>query len=207
MARAIDLAKIFSAASKVLAKNQDALNQSDGHNHNHGDHMVEVFDVITRAMKEKKDASSADQLEYAARLLRQKTNSGSGQAYASGLERAARALVGRSLTKENAGALIPSLLGARPQVAPQSDDAGDLPGSLFASLPGRPPGGKGADRPGIDELLNAGLYRKDAKQTGRADWKALIGAVVNSSAIGEGGRAESGALVADALLAALSKAK
>lgn len=213
MAQSLDLAKLFSAATKVLAKNQTTLNQADTYNHDHGDNMVEVFDVITQAMRERKGASSADQLEYASQLLRQKTQSGSGQVYAQGLERAAQAFMGKTLTKQNAGTLIQSLFGAE-QVSAQPATAGgaDLLGSLVSSLAG---GGQQQAAPaqgtqGLDvgDLLNAGLSYMSAKKAGKGDLEALLGAVVNSSAVGqEAHRAESGTLIANAILSALSKAK
>jgi len=86
----IDLLSLFKQVSKSVKQNQDSLNQADPYNHDHGDNMVQVFDVITQAMKEKKTADPADQLEYAAQLLRSKTASGSGTVYANGLETAAK---------------------------------------------------------------------------------------------------------------------
>ncbi len=212
MAQGIDLVKLFSAATTTLAQNKTTLNQSDTYNHNHGDNMVEVFQVITQAMKEKKNISPADQLEYASQLLRQRTQSGSGQAYASGLERAAQALVGQNVTKDNAGTLIKSLFGAE-QVStpPASTGGGDLLGSLISGLAG---GGQqsgnslgGSDGLDVGDLLNAGMSYLSAKQAGKGDLEALMGAVVGSSAIGQGGRSESGTLVANALMTALSKMK
>ncbi|MGB7539366.1 MAG: hypothetical protein WBM17_12580 [Anaerolineales bacterium] len=212
MAQSIDLAKLFSAASKVLVKNQGTLNEADSYNHDHGDNMVEVFQVITQAMKEKKGASSADQLEYASQLLRQKTQSGSGQAYASGLERAAQALIGQAVTKDTAGTLIKALFGAQEVSTPPASTGGaDLLGSLVSSLTG---GGQpqaapeqGAQGLDVGDLLNAGLSYMSAKKAGKGDLEALMGAVINSSTIGQEGRAESGTLVANALLGALSKLK
>jgi hypothetical protein len=211
MAQAIDLSKLFSAASKVLVKNQDNLNQADTYNHDHGDNMVEIFEVITKAMKEKKGASSADQLEYASQLLRQKTTSGSGQAYAQGLARAAQAFVGKTLTKQNAGTLIQQLFDAQ-QVNEQPATSGgaDLLGSLVSTLAGGQQASSGQGSQGLDvgDLLNAGLSYMSAKQAGKGDLEALMGAVVGSSSIGqEAHRAESGTLIANALLGALSKMK
>jgi len=41
---------------KTLAETGNTLNSADDYNHNHGDNMVQTFDMITRAMKEKKKA-------------------------------------------------------------------------------------------------------------------------------------------------------
>lgn len=213
MAQELDMLKLFASASKVLTKNKTALNQADSYNHDHGDNMVEVFQVITQAMKEKQGASSADQLEYASQLLRQKTQSGSGQTYAQGFERAAQAFAGKALTKENAGTLIQSLFGAQSMTAQPSTSGGaDLLGSLVSSLAGgaQPAASPAQSTDGLDigDLLNAGMSYLSAKQAGKGDLESLIGAVVNSSAVGqEPHRAESGTLIANALLTALTKMK
>jgi hypothetical protein len=175
--------------------------------------MVEVFQVITQAMKEKQGASSADQLEYASQPLRQKTQSGSGQVYAQGLARAAEAFTGKAVTKQNVGTLIQSLLGAQEVTAqPATSGGAGLLGSLVSSLTGggQPQAAPAQGAQGLDagDLLNAGLSYMSAKKAGKRDLEALLGAVVSSSAVGqEPHRAESGALIANAILSALTKAK
>jgi hypothetical protein len=210
MANAIDLAKLFSTATKVLTKSQDELNQADTYNHDHGDNMVEIFGVITQAMKEKKGASPADQLAYASELLRQKSQSGSGTLYAQGLQRAAQTFTGKSVTAANAGQLIQALLGADKVQTPAPEaQGGDVLGSLLSSLVGggqnQAPasGGQGFD---AGDLLNAGLSYMQSKQQGKSDLESIIGAVVGSSSVGtEPYRAQSGTLVAQTLMSAISK--
>jgi hypothetical protein len=82
----IALDKIFQTVTKALSSNQSMLNDADSYNHDHGDHMVEIFQVITQAMQEKKGADPADQLAYASDLLRRKSQSGSAAMYAQNLE-------------------------------------------------------------------------------------------------------------------------
>ena len=94
----ISLLDLFSKVSNTMQKNQKQLNEADTYNHDHGDHMVEIFDVITQAMKEKSSADPADQLEYAAQLLRKKASSGSGDLYAEGLKNAAEKITGKELS-------------------------------------------------------------------------------------------------------------
>ena len=93
----IDLLSLFNQVSKTMNKNRASLNKADTYNHDHGDHMVEIFDVITRAMKEKKNADPADQLEYAAAILRRQSKSGSGKLYAEGLRNASKQVAGKDL--------------------------------------------------------------------------------------------------------------
>ncbi|MBN1691622.1 MAG: hypothetical protein JW901_11420 [Dehalococcoidia bacterium] len=68
--KSIDLAQLFQSVTGTLADNRQQLNDADDNNHDHGDNMVDTFEVITQAMRERKGADPADQLEYAARMLR-----------------------------------------------------------------------------------------------------------------------------------------
>src|SRR4030043_1723212 len=128
----IDLLSLFGQATKTLKKSQTTLNQADTYNHDHGDHMVEIFDVITQAMKTKKNAEPADQLEYAAQLLRQKTSSGSSTVYANGLEQAAKQVLGKELNVSTIMAIIQALMGSSQLPGQQSSQAsgGDMLGTL-----------------------------------------------------------------------------
>src|SRR3972149_1566862 len=128
----LDLLTMFKAASRSLKQNKEALNQADDYNHNHGDNMVSIFRVITKAMETKKDASAADQLEYASQLLRQNPSSRSAVAYSEGLERAAQKFQGKQVTPDSAVELISALMGAGSGQAQSSSPAGDLLGSLLS---------------------------------------------------------------------------
>ncbi|MHB8112559.1 MAG: hypothetical protein ACYDHA_03765 [Bellilinea sp.] len=127
----LDLLTMFKAASRSLKQNKEALNQADDYNHNHGDNMVSIFRVITKAMETKKDASAADQLEYASQLLRQNPTSGSAVAYSEGLERAVEKFQGKQVTPDSAVDLISALMGAGSGQAQSNSPAGDLLGSLL----------------------------------------------------------------------------
>jgi len=106
----IDLGKLFQTVTSTLARNKESLNNADTSNHDHGDNMVNTFELITRAVKEKKDASPADQMAYAAEILRGQ-KSGSAQLYAKGLSQASQQFQSQQVTSDNAMLLIPTLLG------------------------------------------------------------------------------------------------
>lgn len=127
----VDLVKMFRAASKSLAENKEALNQADEYNHNHGDNMVEIFNLITRSMNAKKTAAPAEQLEYASQVLAEKGTSGSAAAYSEGLNRAAQQFQGRQINAENAVELISSLMGSGSSQQEGGSTAGGLLGSLL----------------------------------------------------------------------------
>ena len=106
----IDLVKLFGAVASNLGEQRETLNKADTYNNDHGDHMVEIFEVVTQAMKEKRNANPADQLAYASEILRRK-QSGSAQVYANGFAQAAQQFQGQSVTTDNAGMLVQTLLG------------------------------------------------------------------------------------------------
>ncbi len=203
----IDLGKLFKEVSKAVVENQDSLNQADSYNHDHGDHMVEIFDVISQAMKEKKSADPADQLEYAAQLLRKKSNSGSAQQYADGLKTAAKEMTGKNLDTGSIITMLSTILGSTGGTSSSSTAGagGDLLGSLLGGLSGS----AGSSSGGLDmgDLLNAGMNYMSAKKSGKSDLEAIVGALVSGSqfAGGSDARAQSTEIVASTLINALSK--
>ena len=130
----IDLGKLFQSVTGTLAKNRESLNEADTSNHDHGDNMVDTFEVITQAMREKKGADPADQLEYAAEILRQR-KSGSAQLYAKGLSQASQQFQGQQVTSGNAMTLIQTLLGGGQAPVQQQQQDGGL-GNVLGSLLG-----------------------------------------------------------------------
>ncbi|OGN77907.1 MAG: hypothetical protein A2X24_05845 [Chloroflexi bacterium GWB2_54_36] len=154
----LDLLTMFKAASRSLKQNKEALNQADDYNHNHGDNMVSIFRVITKAMETKKDASAADQLEYASQLLRQNPTSGSAVAYSEGLERAAEKFQGKQVTPDSAVELISALMGADSGQAQSNSPAGDLLGTLLGGSGSTSQSGSSGDMLGslIGGLMGGG---------------------------------------------------
>jgi hypothetical protein len=222
----IDLAKLFGTVAKTMAQNKTDLNQADTYNHDHGDNMVQIFEVITQAMKEKKSAAPADQLAYASQILRAKSQSGSAKLYAEGLSDAAAQYKGtKAITPSNAITLIQTLLGAQGTVqspSTSSDPLGgllaglsgssqtgtesgsDLLGSLLGGLTGAKPT-EGSNQQGgqldIGQLLNAGMAFAQTKQSGGSTLDGIMNAVMSSSRMsGVDHRTQSGTLVANTLM-------
>jgi hypothetical protein len=207
----VDLVRLFNTVTTTLKENQQSLNAADEYNHNHGDNMVQNFQVITRAMRAKKDAPPADQLAYASQALSQRAQSGSARLYAQGLAQAAGRFEGKpAVTAEDAMLLVQTLLGGQAapaqsypggmdglgsllggQAAPQAGQAsgGDLMGSLLGALMGGAPAGQptqaGAaqDEGGINlnTLLTAGMAFFQARQQGAEPLAALTQAVMAGS--------------------------
>jgi hypothetical protein len=227
----INLVNVFKAVAGSLSSQRETLNNADTYNHDHGDNMVEIFNAISQAMQAKKTANPADQLEYASQLLRQQ-KSGSAQVYAQGLTQASKEFQGKKqVTPNNALTLIQALLGGgqAPSSQPQAG-LGDLLGSLVGGgsapaqqsqtgtgdLLGMLLGGSNTTPAqsqnqqadvGIDvgDLLNAGMAFMNTKSQGGNNMQAIVNALVSSSAMGNSGhRSQSGALVVNSLLQAIS---
>lgn len=189
----VDLTQLFSAVSGVLANKQAALNEADTYNHDHGDHIVEIFNVITKAVQKKSAATPAEQLAFASRQLEASSQSGSAQLYAQNLKTASEQFKDKLLTPENAMLLVQLLLGAS-----QTSAGSDLLGKLLS-------GGKAADgqqaKVDTSDLLAAGMAFLQAKQRGGTTTESLVEALVTGSQMGASShRAESGKLIANTLM-------
>ena len=119
----IDLGKLFQTVAGTLAQNKESLNKADTNNHDHGNNMVNTFELITRAMQEKQNESPADRMAYAAEILRGQ-KSGSAQLYAKGLSQASQQFQGQQVTADNALTLVGTLLGIGQSPVPESASGG-----------------------------------------------------------------------------------
>lgn len=204
----MDLSALFGVAAQALAANQGALNQADAHNGNHGDNMVQMFNMLTQVMGEQKGASPSQQLNHASQYLQQHATSGSSQVYAQGLAQAAQQFQGqKSVNPDNAMMLVQSLLGGG-QPAPQQQMGGgaDLLGSLLGAVTqSQQP--QGQQDNGIDagDLLNAGMAFMNAKNQGQDNLQAGLSALMAAGPLGQSShRQQSGQVVGNALLQAIS---
>lgn len=229
----IDLAQLFGMAAQALAANQGALNQADTANGNHGDHILQTFQLITQAMNATQGKPPSEQLAYASKQLSPHAKvSGSAGIYANGLAQASKQLKGQSaVTPDLAMSLVQTLLAggqAQQPAAQQQNTGADLLGALLgggqsqqqqqssagADLLGALLGGgqpqqqsSGGAQDGLDmgDLLNAGLSFMQAKQQGKDNLSAAVSALMSASPLGQQPhRQQSGELVATALLQAIS---
>ena len=203
MAEKLDLSTIFNAVTSQLSQKKDALNEADTYNHDHGDHMVQIFDLIQGAVAKKSDEPLEAQLDYARKVVEEKAQSGSGKLYAEGLSRAAESLSGSNLNVDGIGTLVKSLLGAESasQQAEQKQQSSGVFGSLLSNLTG---GSKTSDEDqglGVDELLRAGLSFYQSKQEGDSNTEALMDALLAASPMGQSAhRKQSGSIVASTIM-------
>jgi len=119
--KSIDLTQLFGSVVNTMVENKESLNQADTYNHDHGTNMVEIFDVITKAMQEKNTATPSERLAYASNTLQAKSQSGSAKLYAEGLQKAAVKMQGKkTVTPDNAVTLLQALMGTQSKVAPKT---------------------------------------------------------------------------------------
>lgn len=204
----MDMSTLFTAAVQALSTNQASLNQADTENQNHGDNMVQVFNMISQVMAQQKGSSPSQQLNSASQYLSQHGQSGSAQVYSQGLAQAAQQFQGQAeVTPDNAMILIQSLLGgAQPN---QQSQSGDQVGDLLGALLGGQPPSQGANQQGdgidIGDVLNAGLNFMSAKQQGQDNLQAALSALMAAGPMAQKPhRQQSGQIVANALLQIIS---
>jgi hypothetical protein len=200
--RGVDLSSLFNVAAQALSANQSSLNQADTENQNHGDNMVQVFNMISQVMASQQGAAPSQQLNSASQYLAQNGTSGSAHAYSQGLAQAAQQFQGQSaVTPDNAMMLVQSLLGGG-QSAPSQ--GGDLLGALLGGQSA--PQGGSQQQGGIDlgDILNAGMSFMNAKQQGQGNLQAALSALMSTGPMAKPHRQESGQVVANALLQAVA---
>lgn len=198
----IDLTSLFQAVTTTLAENKAALNQADTYNHDHGDHMVEVFKTVTGAVKKKSNAPAAEQLAYASKALSKKSDSGSAKIYAESLSKASKVVTGQGITPDKAMPFLQTLLGGgvTPPQAPQTGAPGqtaqtqtgsDMLGSLLAGmnsgseLPTTPSSTGGADPLSslLGGLLGGSAPQQAPQQPASGDMlSSLLGGLMGGSA-------------------------
>ncbi len=179
-----DLPTLFNRVARTLKENQESLNEADSYNHDHGTNMVKNFQVITKAVKEKKDEPPAAQLAHASQVLSQKARSGSAQLYAQGLAQAAQQMEGqRAITPENAMSLVQALLGG-----PAGGASADFAGWEAGKAPSlrQPQGGEGRVQPAAP--VRQPSQPASAGSAGADPMAELMSALLSGAAGGQGQR-------------------
>lgn len=193
--KGMDLSSLFGLATQALSANQGSLNDADEQNHNHGDNMVQAFNMISQVMANNSNASPSEQFNQASQYLAQNGTSGSAQAYSQGLAQAAQQFQGQSaVTPDNAMLLVQSLLGGGQQQSQSGNP-------LEALLGGGGSGSQGGDLLGA--LLGGGQSAQGNPQAGAGD---LLGALLGGgqSQPSQGGQQQDGLDMGDLLNAGMA---
>jgi hypothetical protein len=195
----MDLSTIFQSVTAQLTDQQATLNEADTYNHDHGDHMVQIFNLIQNAVSQKSEQPVAEQLLYASQVVEKETDNGSGELYAQGLAKAAQNFSGSELQPDTLGLLVKSLLNV--EEPPQKKQETNFLGSLLSGLMGKPDNSENDQNLGIDELLRAGMAFYQSKQQGGSTTEALMGALMAASPLGASThRTMSGSMVASTIM-------
>lgn len=215
-----DLVLLFQAVGDALRQNRQLFNQADPINGNHGDHMVEVFEIAAQAAEEQAEANLADAMEHAARLLSARVDNGSAQLYAHGLEQLARQLRRYNVSLDDllnyvrgalAEAKTPSAIDQPAAGLPEGGaSSGDVLKALMNGLAGWAQvenGQSQSDRPlDMGALFEFGMAYMQAKQRGGERVEILADAAASVSPLSKvPHRYLSGKLAIQALLSAMQK--
>jgi len=174
----IDLLKLFQSVAGALQQNQSTLNKVDTYNHNHGDSMVQTFNVIVDAMQKKKNAAPAAQLAYASSQVGKQVKTGSGQLYAQNLSKAASQYKGIEINLQTILPLIQLLLGGS-----TSSSGGDLLTSILAALGGTQSGS--SSQSGLGGLLGGLLGGTQSTRTTQSSQGIDLGGLLGTLLSGQ----------------------
>lgn len=206
-----DLPGLFQAVTDSLSEARDELDQADTLNQNHGDHMVEVFQLATRAAAEKQSADLADAMQYASQLLSECAGNASARLYARGLDHLAKQFRQRRITLDELVRYVRYYLRDKAE-AGGKDDSKDRSGELLKALLSaladweqgeseKPDSGSGLD---MGYLFGVGMAYMQAKAQGGDRLEVLSETVVSASPLGRvPHRRQSGKLVILKLLQAM----
>jgi len=210
MAPVLELSSLFQAVLDVLTHKQPELNQVDPYNQDHGDHMVEIFQIAVHAAQEKRSASLAEAMEYASQLLMASGDNGSAQVYAHGLTCLAEQFSQRQINLDDLAPYAQVAISGKKQGNGQSNGgrSGDILKALLSALAewerletDQPGSARGVD---LGYLLGVGMAYLQAKQQGGDRLRVLAETVVSSSPLGRvPHRHQSGLLVVQKILQAL----
>ena len=185
-----NLPGLFQSVTDALTKACSELNQADARNQNHGDHMVEIFQIATRAAQEKQEADLSDAMDYASLLLKERTENDSAQVYARGLTRLAGQFRQKQVTLDELVRYVRSYLQEsdeqkNPKKGAAISRAGDLLKAMLSALAeweqveaGQPDARDGLD---MGYLFGVGMAYMQAKTQGGGRLEILAETVVSAS--------------------------
>jgi hypothetical protein len=211
----LELASVFSAVGEALEARRADLNRLDEYNHDHGDHMVEVFELASQAALEKQGAPLADAMQRAADLLSARAENGSAQVYARGISLLAGQFRQRQIGLEDLLPMVHNQLSeSKTSEEGESFRSGDVTKALlnalaeWEALEASRMGEVGRKAGGLDVgyLFTVGMAYLQAKQKGGDRLDVLSETVVSASPLGAVPyRHASGVIAVRALLEALGR--
>jgi dihydroxyacetone kinase-like protein len=168
----LDIAKLFGVAMNAVNGNCDQLNSMDEANHpNHGDHVAHNLSIIKSTLQSQQSQTPSDALRAAALALSQQGQGSTAPQYAGGLQQAANQFQGQqSLSNEDVGLLLHSMLGGTSQ--------SQQPGGMSGMFPGQQAAPGGNDL--VSRLAPAAMEFMRAKATGSSTQSAAMQAAMRA---------------------------
>lgn len=209
---ALELAPLFQAVADFLTRNRETFNQADPFNTNHGDHMVEIFQIAVQAAQEKAGASVADAMQHAAGLLAETHGNGSAQVYGRGLAQLAGQLRKYNLELVDLVFYVQSVLSEEKSEAGKNGQArsGDVLKALVGGLAGWQQVETGKQPPDnpldLGYMFELGIAYMQAKQRGGSRAQVIADAAASASPLSNvPHRYQSGKLAIETLLEAMGQ--
>ncbi len=215
------LAQVFEAVLQAVREKQPDFNQADAQNHNHGDHMVEIFQLAVATLSELKQESLSESMLRTGLVLRKLEGNGSARVYADGLVAFAQKLeqyavgqaelvrfVRKKLADDGSNKAIAGKLLDDPQ-STQDDRSGQILKALVEGLSAWKQMDSGLHAQGrvldIGALFELGIIYFQAKQRNGSNIEILADAAVSASPLNQSNhRALSGKIAIQAFLMALA---
>ncbi|MBN2550410.1 MAG: hypothetical protein JXB15_14700 [Anaerolineales bacterium] len=214
-ALSFELAPLFQEVGQVLRQHRQALNLADVVNGNHGDHMVEIFELAVQAAQEKRLQELAEAMDYTSQLLQQTRQNGSALVYAAGLSSFANQFRARQISLAELLRFVASTLAEKEAESSGHGGAqdlrrGDVLKALAHGLAGWGEIDHGQPRRGsplnMGALFEFGMAYLQAKAGGGSRAEILAKAAVSVSPLNQSPhRSRSGELAIQALLEAMQR--
>jgi hypothetical protein len=224
-------AHVFEAVRQVVGENQAYFNAVDEINHNHGDHMLEIFDLAVQTLRDLHPDNPADAMPTAEMLtaemltaglaIKKLEGNGSARVYGDGLIAFAQKLEQREIGQAELIQFVREKTGVKHLEQNRGDERfieeegihDDRSGQVLKALveglsawkqmdSGLSAKGRNLDMSALFEL---GIIYMQAKQHGGSKIKVLADAAVSASPLNQSAhRKLSGKIVIQAMLEALA---
>jgi hypothetical protein len=163
-----------------------ALNPADAFNGNHGDHMIEIFQVASNAAQAQQGAGLAQAMLSAADQLDELPANGSARLYAIGLRQVGEQFQKYGITLDDLVSYVNSALDESPDDSGQKLNAarsGEVLKALVAGIAGWGPAASGQANAGLNmgALFEFGMAYLQAKQRGGSRIEVLSDAAASVS--------------------------
>lgn len=201
------LAPAFEKVAAVMRQKRGEFNQADPYNGDHGDHMVEIFELAAAAVRDQADVPLPDAMDNAAKLLVGLTDNGSAQVYASGMAQFSVQFREHNITADDLESYVAGVIGSDPEQQEGAEGAtsGDVLKALLAGLAGWSAVAEGKQAPegklDTSYLFDLGLAYIKAKSRGGGATAVIADAAILISPLSKvPHRAQSGRLAIQNLL-------